>query len=144
MDAQMARLRLDQASLHAFNPRAIGVQITALRGERLSPRHNDLGYDPAQQGTTGIMWRFGPPGAPTYHGIASAVDYLCGYLGTWAGVTALYAREARDDGRGDWAETSLAAAATLTQVLLQNGEPPETAVGPYRDRPRTPGSASTR
>ncbi len=131
MDAQMARLRLDPASLHAFNPRAIGVQITALRGERLGPRHNDLGYDPAQQGTTGIMWRFGPPGAPTYHGIASAVDYLCGYLGTWAGVTALYAREARDDGRGDWAETSLAAAATLTQVLLQNGEPPDTAVGPY-------------
>jgi crotonobetainyl-CoA:carnitine CoA-transferase CaiB-like acyl-CoA transferase len=106
------------------------VQITALRGEWLGPRHNDLGYDPAQQGTTGIMWRFGPPGAPTYHGIASAVDYLCGYLGTWGGVTALYAREARDDGRGDWAETSLAAAATLTQVLLQNGEPPESAVGP--------------
>jgi crotonobetainyl-CoA:carnitine CoA-transferase CaiB-like acyl-CoA transferase len=131
MDPQMARLRLDPASLHAMNPRAIGVQITALRGERLGPRHNDTGYDPAQQGTTGIMHRFGPPGAPMYHGIASAVDYLCGYLGTWAGVTALYARETRDDGRGDWAETSLAAAATLTQLLLQNGEPPASAVGPY-------------
>jgi len=131
MDPQMARLRLDPASLHGMNPRAIGVQITALRGERLGPRHNHTGYDPAQQGTTGIMHRFGPPGAPMYHGVASAVDYLCGYLGTWAGVTALYAREVRNDGRGDWAETSLAAAATLTQLLLQNGEPPASAVGPF-------------
>jgi crotonobetainyl-CoA:carnitine CoA-transferase CaiB-like acyl-CoA transferase len=131
IDAQMARLRLDPASLHALNPRAIGVQLSALRGESFSPRHNDLGYDPAQQGTTGIMVRFGPPGAPTYHGIASAVDYLCGYLGTFAGVVALYAREVRDDGRGDWAETSLAAAATLTQLLLQRGEPPASAVGPF-------------
>ncbi len=131
LDAQMARLRLDPASLRVLNPRAIGLLVSAFRGERLSPRQNDMGYDPSIQGTTGIMWRFGPPGAPTFHGIASAVDYLCGYLGAWAGVTALYARQARDDGRGDWAETSLAAAATLTQVLLQNAEPPESAVGPH-------------
>ncbi len=64
MDQQMARLRLDPASLHALNPRAIGLQITALRGERFGPRHNHTGYDPAQQGTTGIMHRFGAPGSP--------------------------------------------------------------------------------
>lgn len=131
MDPQMARLRLDPASLRALNPRAIGVQITALRGERLGPRHNHTGYDPAQQGTTGIMHRFGAPGSPSYHGVASAVDYLCGYLGTWGGVTALYARETRNDGTGDWAETSLAVAATLTQLLLQNEEPPASAIGPF-------------
>ncbi|HUT95812.1 MAG TPA: CoA transferase [Thermoguttaceae bacterium] len=116
MDDQLARLRLDRASLRELNPSAIGLQITAFRGERPGPRDSDFGYDPSIQGTTGISWRFGPPGAPMFHGIASAVDYLCGYLGTWAGMVALYAREVRADGTGDWAETSLAAAATLTQV----------------------------
>lgn len=130
-DAQMVRLRIDPASLAALNPKAITVQLSAFRGEKLSPRHNDLGYDPSIQGATGIMHRFGPPGSPSYHGIASAVDYLCGYLAAWAGVTALYAREFRKDGKGDVAENSLAAAATLTQLLLQKSEPPESAVGVF-------------
>ncbi len=30
------------------------------------------------QAITGIMHRFGPEGCPTYHGLASCVDYLCG------------------------------------------------------------------
>ena len=65
------------------------------------------------------MMRFGGPETPTFHGFASAVDYLCGYLGTLSGVLALYARERRGDGRGDWAETSLCNAATLLQLLFQ-------------------------
>ena len=65
------------------------------------------------------MTLFGGRETPTFHGIASAVDYLCGYLGTYAGVLALYARERRGDGRGDWAETSLCNAATLIQLLFQ-------------------------
>lgn len=129
LDDQLARLRLDPVSLRALNATAIGLQITALRGERGGPRFNDKGYDPSVQGTVGISNRFGGPDSPTYHGIASAVDYLCGYLGVWAGVSALYAREAGGGSNGDWAETSLAAAATLTQLLLQSGEPPESAVG---------------
>ena len=59
------------------------------------------------------------------------MDYLCGYLGAWAGVTALAARERRQDGRGDWAESSLAAAATLIQLLLQESPEPASARGPY-------------
>jgi len=129
IDDQMVRLRIDPVSLAALNPSAIGIQITALRGEKRGPRHNDTGYDPLLQGTTGLMIRFGNKGAPTYHGIASCVDYLCGYLGTWAAVTALYARGHRHDGHGDWAETSLATAATLTQLLLQRTPEPETARG---------------
>lgn len=129
MDAQMARLRVDRQSLTALNRKAIGVQITAYRGEIVGPRHNDTGYDPVIQGTVGIMERFGPPGAPTYHGIASCVDYLCGYLGTLSGVMALYARETRGDGRGDWAETSLAAAGTMCQMLLQRAPEPASARG---------------
>jgi crotonobetainyl-CoA:carnitine CoA-transferase CaiB-like acyl-CoA transferase len=131
MDDQMARLGIDAASLRQRNPRAIGLQITATRGERHGPRHHDKGYDPSIQGTAGVMTRFGGPDTPTFHGIASAVDYLCGYLGCYAGVLALYAREKRGDGVGDWAETSLVNAGTLIQLLLQRrgSEPPPSARG---------------
>jgi crotonobetainyl-CoA:carnitine CoA-transferase CaiB-like acyl-CoA transferase len=131
LDDQMARLRIDPVSLAQLNPTSIGIQLLALRGERYGRRSNDMGYDPSIQGTTGIMSRFGQEAAPSFHGIASCVDYLCGYLAVWAGVTALAAREHRRDGRGDWAETSLATAATLTQLLLQKTAEPETARGPY-------------
>ena len=119
MDDQMGQLGVDAASLGQLNPRTIGLQITATRGERHGPRHHDKGYDPSIQGTTGVMMRFGGPDTPTFHGIASAVDYLCGYVGALSGVIALYARERRGDGRGDWAETSLCNAATLIQLLFQ-------------------------
>jgi crotonobetainyl-CoA:carnitine CoA-transferase CaiB-like acyl-CoA transferase len=131
LDTQFARLGLDFESLQRINPRAIGVQLSAHRGEKRGPRHNYPGYDPALQGLTGIMMRFGTEDCPTFHGIASCVDYLCGYLGAWAGVTALAARERRRDGHGDWAESSLAAAATLIQLLLQQTPEPPTARGPY-------------
>jgi crotonobetainyl-CoA:carnitine CoA-transferase CaiB-like acyl-CoA transferase len=131
MDDQMGRLGTDAASLAQRNPRAIGLQITATRGERHGPRHHDKGWDPSVQGTTGVMMRFGGPDSPTFHGIASAVDYLCGYLGAYSGVLALYARERRGDGVGDWAETSLCNAATLIQLLFQRpgSEPPPSARG---------------
>jgi crotonobetainyl-CoA:carnitine CoA-transferase CaiB-like acyl-CoA transferase len=129
LDSQFANLGLDRDSLATRNPAAIGVQLSAHRGEKRGPRHDYPGYDPALQGLTGIMMRFGPDGCPTFHGIASCVDYLCGYLGAWAGVTALAARERRNDGRGDWAESSLATAATLVQLLLQQTPEPATARG---------------
>lgn len=129
LDSQFARMGLDPASLATLNPSAIGVQLSAHRGERPGPRHDYPGYDPALQGLTGIMVRFGPDGCPTFHGIASCVDYLCGYLGAWAAVTALVARERRRDGRGDWAEASLATAATLVQLLLQQTPEPASARG---------------
>ncbi|MFM7412425.1 MAG: CoA transferase [Planctomycetota bacterium] len=131
LDSQFASLGIDRASLEALNPSAIGVQLSAHRGERRGPRHDYPGYDPALQGLTGIMVRFGRDGCPTFHGIASCVDYLCGYLGAWAGMTALAAREHRNDGRGDWAESSLAAAATLVQLLLQQAPEPATARGAF-------------
>lgn len=129
LDHQLARLRLDPVTLSRLNPSGILVQVTALRGEKRGPRHDEKGYDPSQQGTTGVTLRFGGPDAPTYHGIASCVDYLCGYLGAWAAVSALYKREAGGGRQGDWCGTSLAAAATLTQLLLQKAEPPASALG---------------
>jgi crotonobetainyl-CoA:carnitine CoA-transferase CaiB-like acyl-CoA transferase len=131
LDVQMERLGLDRKSLDKLNPALIGIQLSAYRGEKPSARQNWPGYDPVAQAFTGIMDRFGPEGCPTFHGVASCVDYLCGYLGTWAGVTALQARERRKDGQGDWAEASLATAATLTQCTLQQTRLPESAQGPY-------------
>ncbi|MGI9532444.1 CoA transferase [Lutimonas sp.] len=131
LDPQFERLGLDRKSLDKINKSVIGVQLAAHSGERHGPRHNYPGYDPALQGTTGLTDRFGPKGCPTYHGVASCVDYLCGYLGAWAGVTALVGRERRKDGIGDWAETSLATAASLTQLLLQYEDEPKSARGAY-------------
>lgn len=131
LDSQFERLGLDRVSLGKLNPAAIGVQLSAHRGEKRGARHDYPGYDPALQGLTGIMMRFGREGCPTFHGIASCVDYLCGYLGAWAGVTALAARERRNDGRGDWAEASLATAATLIQLLLHQTAEPATARGAF-------------
>ncbi len=129
LDAQFDRLGLGRESIRLINPKAVVVQLSAHRGEKNGPRHDYPGYDPVIQGITGIMVRFGRSGCPTYHGVASSVDYLCGYLGAWAATTALYAREFRNDGTGDWAETSLAAAASLTQILLQTEDEPASARG---------------
>lgn len=141
MDDQLARHGVDAASLTQHNPRGIGLQITATRGELHGPRHDDKGYDPSIQGTTGLMMRYGGPETPTFHGFASAVDYLCGYLGTLSGVLALYARERRNDGTGDWAETSLCNAASLLQLLAQRPgtDAPPSARGQLATG-RTPGA----
>ncbi len=134
-DAQCARLGVDAETLHKLNPKAVLVQISAHNGERHGGRHDYPGYDPTLQALTGIMTRFGPEGCPTYHGLASCVDYLCGYLGAWAGTTALYARELRGDGLGDWAQTSLAAAASLVQLLSQFQDVPARERGPLATGP---------
>jgi crotonobetainyl-CoA:carnitine CoA-transferase CaiB-like acyl-CoA transferase len=130
LDAQFERLGLDRAGLDKVDPSLIGVQLSAHKAEKPGPRDVYPGYDPVIQ-SQGIMERFGPKGCPTYHGVASCVDYLCGYLGTWAGVTALYAREHRNDRKGDWAETSLSTAAALTQLLLLQTPEPASARGAF-------------
>jgi len=130
-DPQLERMGIGRADLEKINPNIITVQLTGHKGECDSARADYPGYDPALQGITGLMERFGPKECPTFHGVASCVDYLCGYLGTWAGVSALYGREVRKDGKGDWAQTSLAAAASLTQLLLQQTPAPASAIGPF-------------
>ncbi len=131
LDAQFERLGLDRKSLDKIDESLIGLQLSAHAGEKAGPRHDFPGYDPVIQGMSGLMDRFGPEGCPSFHGIASCVDYLCGYLGAWAGVTALVARSRRKDNKGDWATSSLATAASLTQLLLQKSDVPDSAKGPY-------------
>jgi len=120
----------------ALGPKLIQLQVAARRGEQAEgvDATNWPGYDPALQGKTGLMERFGPPGCPTYHGVASCVDYLCGYTGAFAGVTALYARETHG-AVSERAGTSLAACATLVQCTMQGEEPD--ARGPWA-RGRSP------
>lgn len=131
LDGQFVGMGLDREALDKLGSSIIGIQLSAYKGEKSGPRDNHPGYDPVIQGSTGLMKRFGPEGCPTFHGVASCVDYLCGYLGAWAGITALFAREQRQDGSGDWAETSLTVAASLTQCLLQQSSEPETARGAF-------------
>ena len=129
-DSGVRRLGLTAEQLHEINPRAIGVQISAFKGAHPSSHFDRPGYDPLLQAATGIMTRFGSHDMPLLHGIASCVDYLTGYLGAFAAVTALQARERRGDNRGDWVDTSLASAAALTQLSFQYKPAPATATGP--------------
>ncbi len=137
-DAQCARLGVDLHSLAQTNPKAILVQLTAHHGEKHGPRHDYPGYDPIGQAMTGIMQRFGADGCPTYHGLASCVDYITGYLAVWAAVSALFAqkqgalrgRPALAGTQGDRAESSLMAAASLVSCAFVHGEPPAHQCGP--------------
>jgi len=129
-DNGLRRLGLTQAELAKINPHAIGVQISASKGSRPGSYDDHPGYDPLLQAETGIMTRFGTRNMPLLHGIASCVDYLTGYLGAYATVVALQARERRGDGQGDWAETSLASAASLIQLGFQYGPDVASELGP--------------
>jgi crotonobetainyl-CoA:carnitine CoA-transferase CaiB-like acyl-CoA transferase len=138
-DAQLESIGVGRDTLNnitdggGLGEKIIQLQVSARRGEQSEgiKDANWPGYDPALQGKCGIMERFGPPGCPTFHGVASCVDYLCGYTAAFAGVSALYSREAH----GTVAErcgTSLAACATLVQCTMQGGEQyPDTARGPW-------------
>jgi crotonobetainyl-CoA:carnitine CoA-transferase CaiB-like acyl-CoA transferase len=129
-DSGTERLGLSRTQLAKINPRAIGIQVSAFKGERPSSHDDRPGYDPLLQAATGIMSRFGTPDMPLLHGIASCVDYLTGYLGAFAGLTGLQARERRGDQKGDWTETSLARGAALVQFPFQMGPEAATASGP--------------
>ena len=141
MDNQLVSLGLNRETLDVVNRKAVLLQLKSHQGEKYTMKSNWNGYDPALQGKTGLMTRFGPhdpaevaakgagAGTPNFHGVASCVDYLTGYMAMWGGLAALYARDATSNPQGDWAVTSLATCASLTQLTLQKGEPPASAVG---------------
>merc|ERR1740123_1514519 len=95
MDQQMETMGIGRATLDEIlecggkGPQIIQLMVAARRGEVTNVQAaNWPGYDPALQGKTGLMERFGPKGCPAYHGVASCVDYLCGYTGCFAGMVA--------------------------------------------------------
>jgi len=141
MDAQLESMGIGRSTLDKIledggkGPKIIQLMVAARRGEVTDVQAaNWPGYDPALQGKTGLMERFGPKGCPAYHGVASCVDYLCGYMGCFAGVAALYAREVHG-AISERAYTSLACCATLVQFNMVGLEqhPVEGAVvrGPW-------------
>ncbi|RDS80865.1 hypothetical protein DWU98_13045 [Dyella monticola] len=134
-DEGVRRLGLTREVVASLNPRAVVVQISAFKGEQPSEWDDRPGYDPLLQAITGIMSRFGTSNLPLLHGIASCVDYLTGYLGAFAALAALQARERRGEQRGDWAETSLAAGAALIQMPFQWQPPAPSATGPRATGP---------
>jgi len=137
MDAQLEHLGISREALNKISSRLVQLQFTARRGENACVKTSQYpGYDPALQGKTGIMTRFGPPGCPTFHGVASCVDYLGGYNCCFAGVTALYARETKGV-LSECAGSSLAVTASLVQCNMQGGEPDAWAQGPWA-RGRSP------
>ena len=143
MDNQLVSLGLNRETLDIVNKKAVLLQLKSHQGERYTMKSNWNGYDPALQGKTGLMTRFGPhdpaevakkgagAGTPNFHGVASCVDYLTGYMAMWGGLAALYKRDSTKAEVGDWAVTSLATCASLTQLTLQKNEPPPSAVGCY-------------
>jgi crotonobetainyl-CoA:carnitine CoA-transferase CaiB-like acyl-CoA transferase len=113
-DRACAKLRLTADEFHAVNPRLVVARIGAFRGPCPGPWDSRKGYDPVLQAASGIMLRYGGPGTPVHHGIASCVDYLTGYLAAWSVALGLLHRARR--GEGCEAVTSLAQAAQLIQL----------------------------
>ncbi|MFM8819842.1 MAG: CoA transferase [Phenylobacterium sp.] len=112
--AVMAEAGVSEEELQALNPRLIVCRIGAFNGLQDGPWAARRGYDPVLQAATGIMNRFGDPGRPELHAIASCVDALTGYsLAFGAAVALLGVAQGRGGGS---VETSLAAAATLVQL----------------------------
>ena len=123
LDPVLAKMGLDKDGLKKLNNKAIGVQVTGWKGEFETYSDGYPGYDPVSQAGTGMMSRFGSDDAPQLHGVASAVDYMTGYLAAFAGTVALFARASRGDGVGDWADSSLDSAASLLQFQYQAESP---------------------
>ena len=110
----MAAMGLDGADIKALKPALIQCRIGAYNGPQDGPWARRPGYDPVLQAASGIMTRYGDPGRPELHAIASCVDALTGYSAAFGMALALL--NLPRDGQALTVETSLAAAATLIQL----------------------------
>lgn len=108
------RLGISPERLQALNPKAVICRIGAFNGPKRGEWDDYTGYDPVLQAASGIMTRYGNPGAPDLHAIASCVDALTGYSAVFA--TALALRRRMKAGQGSVADVSLAAASSLVQL----------------------------
>lgn len=108
------RLGLGERKLGEVKPDLIVARVSAYDGPLGGPWADRHGYDPVLQAASGIMTRFGDPGHPELHAIASCVDALTGYSAAFGIALALKRRA--EDGRGRTVGTSLAAAASLVQL----------------------------
>ena len=108
------RLGIDHESVKRRKPDIIYLSFTAYNGPRPGPWAAWTSFDPAVQGTTGIMRRYGGDGKPVLHGWGSCIDYMAGYSAAYGLALALYKRN--NGGGGDRVSASLAQAAQLVQA----------------------------
>ena len=109
------RLGIDYESVKRRKPDIIYLSFTAYGGPRPGPWAQWASFDPAVQGATGIMRRYGGEGnKPVLHGWGSCIDYMAGYSAAYGLALALYKRQRA--GGGDLVSTSLAQAAQLVQA----------------------------
>ncbi len=94
----------------------IWCHVSAFKGPKASAWDHWKGYDPILQAATGIMQRYGSDEKPELHGIASCVDYLTGYLGTYGILLALFKQ--KFDRTKCNVNISLAQAAQFVQLPL--------------------------
>lgn len=114
MPAAMTVLGLSEKEIRAINPDILLCRLNGYNGPHGGPWDNRPAYDPVLQAASGIMTRFGDPGQPELHAIASCVDALTGYSAAFGMALGLY-RKAQD-GEGRTIESSLAVAASLIQI----------------------------
>ena len=108
------RLGIDYESVKRRKPDIIYLSFTAYNGPRPGPWAAWTSFDPAVQGATGIMRRYGGDGKPVLHGWGSCIDYMAGYSAAYGLALALYKRN--NGGGGDRVSASLAQAAQLVQA----------------------------
>ena len=108
------RLGIDYESVKRRKPDIIYLSFTAYNGPRPGPWAAWTSFDPAVQGATGIMRRYGGDGKPILHGWGSCIDYMAGYSAAYGIALALYKR--KNGGGGDRVSASLAQAAQLVQA----------------------------
>lgn len=114
MPKAMSDLGLSEEDVRIINPAMLYCRINAYNGPLGGPWAARAGYDPVLQAASGIMARYGDPGHPELHAIASCVDALTGYSAAFGVALGLYRRT--EDGQGRRIDASLAAAATLIQL----------------------------
>ena len=108
------RLGIDYESVKRRKPDIIYLSFTAYNGPRPGPWAAWTSFDPAVQGATGIMRRYGGDGKPVLHGWGSCIDYMAGYSAAYGLALALYKRKT---GRGgDRVSASLAQGAQFVQA----------------------------
>lgn len=110
----MTAMGLDETQVRALSPSILYCVIGAYNGPNAGAIADQVGYDPILQAAAGIMRRYGEPGHPELHAIASCVDALTGYSAAFGAALGLFARD--KDRAGRRIDASLAIAATLVQL----------------------------
>ncbi len=128
----LQRYGLDYKSISKINPRIIYCSISGFG--QTGPRRNQVGYDTMIQAMSGLMSVTGHPGdgshsGPTKVGIVVS-DMMAGTFAAMAIQAALYARDTRNDSKGQYIDISmfdvqLAAMSHQLSHYLVSGEVPD-------------------